>query len=108
MLVVFSRFSEPLRQDPSLIPQSLGAAFFVAVLLFVLGLLISRKEPRERRLAEVVCCCAMNNVLMAVVAARFFGVHEVLMCALYSVPFNFLLIPYRLLAARLESSGSSG
>ena len=50
----------------------------------------------------------MNNVLMAVVAARFFGVHEVLMCALYSVPFNFLLIPYRLLAARLESSGSSG
>ena len=106
MLVVFSRFSDPLRQDPSLIPQSLGVAFFAGALLFVLGLLFTRNEPRERRLAEVVCCCAMNNVLMAVVAARFFGVHEMLMCALYSVPFNFLLIPYRVLAARLRTGGA--
>lgn len=101
MLVIFSRFSEPLRQEPALIPQGLGAACLLAALLFVLGLAASRGQERERRLSTVVCFCTMNNILMTIVAAQFFGVHEVLMCALYSVPFNALLIPYRMLASRL-------
>ncbi len=103
MLVVFSRFSAPLRQAPTLLPQSLGATFLLAALLFVVGLILERKQGRDRRLAGVVCCCAMNNVLMAVTSAQFFGVHEVLMCALYSVPFGLMLVPYRLLAARLDA-----
>ena len=78
-----------------------AAACLLAALLFVLGLAASRGQERERRLSTVVCFCTMNNILMTIVAAQFFGVHEVLMCALYSVPFNALLIPYRMLASRL-------
>ena len=107
MLVIFSRFSTPLRQDPGLIPRCLGAACLLAALLFVLGCAAGVKAGRDRALSVVVGFCAMNSVLMAVVAAQFFGVHEVLMCALYSIPFNLLLIPYRLLASRLDAAGGA-
>ncbi len=99
MLVIFSRFAEPLRQNPSLIPQGL------AVLLFVPGLATFARRDGERRLAGVVGFCAVNDVLMAIMAAHFFGAEEVLICPLYSVPFYILLAPYRRLDARLRKAG---
>lgn len=95
MLVIFSRYSGPLRANPHLLPEGLAVAFFVAVLLLLFGGAVSWRQPLDTQMAYIVSMSGMNCVLMTILSSQFFGIEEIILTAMFSVPFTMLLIPYR-------------
>ena len=97
---IFSKYADVLHQSPLLVVRALGAACLLGLLMMSAGLFLPGTFPAQRRLAFLVSYGTMNNVLMLIVSIQFFSVTESLMAAMYLVPLNLLLIPYRWLSRR--------
>lgn len=96
-LAVFSRYSDLLLRDLSLLLTSVGVAVGLAFAIFGLGFFLTRRFPPAKRVAFIMSCTGMNNVLMLILSAEFFGVREALVCAFYQLPFFGFLVLYRAL-----------
>lgn len=95
MLVIFSRYSEPLTASPHLLPEGLAVAFLAAALLLLFGVAVSWRLPLDVQISYLVSMSGINCVLMTILSSQFFGMEEILVTAMYSVPFTMLLVPYR-------------
>lgn len=95
-LAIFSRYSGVLRQDISILVESLAMALSIAALSFIVTALLTRGFEPSRRLAFVMSCTGLNNVLCLILSSEFFTVREALVSAFYQVPFFGFVIVYKL------------
>ncbi|MDR2801547.1 MAG: hypothetical protein LBB52_09855 [Desulfovibrio sp.] len=102
MFVIFSRFSAPLRANPFMVADALAGAFLLAAVFLGIGILAGHGSSAARGAACAVSMGTANNGLVLILSAQFFGLPEVLITAMYSVPLFLLLLPYRRYAAWKE------
>lgn len=105
MFIIFSQFAEPLRANPGMVLTALIGALGLSVVLIAIGVGAGPAgvgSSVERKLGCAISMGTRNNVLMVIIAAQFFGLPEVLVAAMYSVPLNLLLVPYTWYARRLR------
>ena len=107
MFIIFSQFAEPLRANPGMVLTALVGSLGLAVVLIAIGIGAGLRGSVERKLGCAISMGTRNNVLMVIIAAQFFGLPEVLIAAMYSVPLNLLLVPYTWYARRLRGANSS-
>jgi BASS family bile acid:Na+ symporter len=103
MFVIFSRFSTPLRANPFMVAEALAGAFVLAVIFLGVGIFAGRGMSAARSVACAVSMGTANNGLVLILSAQLFGLPEVLVTAMYSVPLFLLLIPYQRYAAWKEN-----
>ncbi len=99
-LAVFSQYATVLHQAPELVIKALAAAFLLGLAMMTAGTALPRSMPPGQRLAFIIGFGTMNNVLILIVSMQFFAVNEALIAALYLIPFNALLLVYRLCSRR--------
>jgi BASS family bile acid:Na+ symporter len=102
MFVIFSRFSAPLRDNPFMVAEALAGAFLLAAMFLCIGILAGRGGSAARSVAYAVSMGTANNGLVLILSAQLFGLPEVLVTAMYSVPLFLLLFPYQRYAAWKE------
>ncbi|MCL1916505.1 MAG: hypothetical protein FWG17_07370 [Desulfovibrionaceae bacterium] len=95
MFAIFSRYSLPLRDNPMMVLEALGGALLLAALFLILGIASARGKDPTEGVARLVSMGTINNGLMLIIAAQLFGLPEVLIAAMYSIPFFMLLLPYQ-------------
>ena len=95
-LVIFSRFSEPLLNNLSAMADAMLAGLMVTAMLIVMGLWAARKLPLPEALSRLIGISCVNCALMLIVAAEFFSLPEMLVCALYSLPLMSMGVPYEI------------
>ena len=100
VLAVFSQYASVLHQEPGMVIDALVGSFLLAVLMILAGLAMPRSIPGKQRLAFMIGFGTMNNGMMLVISMQFFTVHEALLAAIYTIPFNLLLLVYRFLSVR--------
>lgn len=104
-LGIFSQYSDFFRSDPTVILTATLVATGLAGLLFLAGILVSRKEFLDDQLAVIISVAMTNSVLVIVFSSRFFGPLEPTVAAMSSIPFFALIVPLRLFRAyRLKSA----
>lgn len=93
---VFSQNAEHLRANPVMVLEALAVDFIVAFFAFVCALIVYRRFPLESQIGAMVILVSINNFLVVVLANHFFGFREIIVSALYSVPFFLVVIPAQL------------
>ncbi|CAK7039893.1 MAG: hypothetical protein DELT_00735 [Desulfovibrio sp.] len=96
-VAIFAQYSSVILQTPQTMLVALSASFLVFAVLFLVPAVLLCKLPPEKHLAFVISCVAINNVLALITCLEYFSLNEVLLSAMYSVPFFFALVFYRLL-----------
>ncbi len=94
MFVIFSQYALPLRENPARVLEAFLAAILLGVIFIGVGMLSGLGRSTERKLSYVVSMGTGNNVLMVILSSQFFGLNEVLITAMYSIPLFGLLLPY--------------
>jgi bile acid:Na+ symporter, BASS family len=94
-LGIFSRYSEFFYQEPVTILMATVAAFILAGLYLLAGLVLACRRPVEDQVATVICLGVMNNVLVIVFSSEFFTPLEPTVAAMYMIPFFGLILPLR-------------
>jgi BASS family bile acid:Na+ symporter len=102
MFVIFSLYSAPLLANPFMVMEATVGACILAVTFLGLGILAGSREKTARNVACMISMGTANNGLMIIISAQLFGLPEVLLCAMYSLPLFLLLIPYQLFASWRE------
>lgn len=92
---VFSQYSAILTRNPELAGKCLAACFLLAGLLFVMGIALAKGKSIQVQVSGILGITLMNCTLMLVFSAKFLGAIEILMAALYSVPFFLMFIPIK-------------
>ena len=103
MFVIFSQYALPLRENPGRVLEAFLAAMLLGAAFIGVGALAGLGRNLERRLSYMVSMSTGNNVLMVILSAQFFGLNEVLITAMYSIPLFGLLLPYTWYAVRLRN-----
>lgn len=96
-VAIFAKYSSVILQSPQTMLTALAGSFLVFAILFTLPAVLLVQLPPDKHLAFVISCVAINNVLALITCVEFFSLNEVLLSAMYSVPFFFALVFYRLL-----------
>ena len=94
-LGIFSKYSAFFYQKPIIVLSATGVSFFLGVVYFLAGLLISFGRAPKDQLAAVISFGIMNNVLVIVFSSEFFTPLEPTVAAMYMIPFFGLIIPMR-------------
>jgi BASS family bile acid:Na+ symporter len=94
-LGIFSKYSAFFYQKPMIVLSATGVSFFLGVVYFLAGLLISFGRAPKDQLAAVISFGIMNNVLVIVFSSKFFTPLEPTVAAMYMIPFFGLIIPMR-------------
>ena len=94
-LGIFSKYSAFFYQKPMIVLSATGVSFFLGVVYFLAGLLISFGRAPKDQLAAVISFGIMNNVLVIVFSSEFFTPLEPTVAAMYMIPFFGLIIPMR-------------
>lgn len=100
--IIFSQFSRELRENLHVLMDGLIAAFFLALILFILGLVFSSRKNSQIYLSQTISIVSINSVLTTITAAQFFSLNEVIFGALYSLPFFCAILPYSYLSRYLN------
>jgi|GEM_PF-3504506 len=95
-LVIFSRFSKPLLNNLSAVADAMLAGLMVTAMLIGMGLWAARTLPLPEALSRLIGISCVNCALMLIVAAEFFSLPEMLVCALYSLPLMSMGVPYEI------------
>ncbi|MDL2272591.1 hypothetical protein LJC23_06120, partial [Desulfovibrio sp. OttesenSCG-928-I05] len=106
-LAIFSRYSGILRQDVSILVESLVMALSIAALSFIVTALLTRGFATPRRVAFVMSCTGLNNVLCLILSSEFFTVREALVSAFYQIPFFGFVIVYKLFLQYLNKKDAA-
>ena len=93
---VFSQNAAHLHANPGLVLEALAVDFIIAALAFACALLVCRRFPLDTQIGAIVVLVSINNFLVVVLANHFFGFREILVSALFSVPFFLVVIPAQL------------
>jgi BASS family bile acid:Na+ symporter len=107
MFVIFSRFSAPLRANSFMVAEALAGAFLLAAVFLGIGIFAGRGRSVAGSVARAVSMGTANNGLVLILSAQLFGLPEVLVTAMYSVPLFLLLLPYQRYAAWKEKREQS-
>lgn len=102
MLGVFSKYSDFLRQNPSIVIHALVVCVAMSALLFAVGMLFSLGRNAADRLAIVISMGLINNILVMVFSAEFFGPVEPLTGIIYCVPFFSSIVFLRAFSGWLQ------
>ncbi len=95
-LGIFSQYAEFFYREPSLILIASLVAVFLSLVYFIFGIASLRGCPVQDRLAGAVIFANINNVMVLVFAARFFGVLETTVAAMYNIPYFGIILLMRL------------
>ncbi len=95
-LGVFSKYSSFFFQQPGHLLVSVGVAYALAVIYYVVGFLLTPRWVLSQRVATAVSLAVMNNVLVIVFSSRFFGPLSPTLAAMYMFPFFTMIVPVRL------------
>ncbi len=93
---IFSRFSAPLLSNPSAMIHALLVDLLTTGCLLAIGVVAARKSPVPEALSKIIGISCVNCALMVIVAAEFFSLPEMLVCALYTLPLMSMGVPYEL------------
>lgn len=96
---VFSQNAHFLHANPSVVIEALVVDLVIAAVAFALALILFRRYTLDTQIAAVVVLVSINNFLVVVLANRFFGFREIIVSALFSVPFFLVVIPCQLYRA---------
>ncbi len=106
-IAIFSRYSSVLLESPEYMLKAVGVACLLCLVIFCISSALTWWMPPDKQMAVVISCVSMNNILMLILSLEFFSVSEVLLAALYAVPFFGAIFPYRLLH-RIRGGGEAG
>ncbi len=106
MFVIFSQYALPLRENPARVLEAFLAATLLGVIFIGVGMLAGLGRSTERKISYVVSMGTGNNVLMVILSSQFFGLNEVLITAMYSIPLFGLLLPYTWYGDRLRKKAA--
>lgn len=93
---VFSQNAAHLHANPTMVLEALAAGFIIAVIAFVCALVVYHRFAIENQIGAIVILVSINNFLVVVLSNHFFGFREILVSALFSVPFFLVVIPAQL------------
>lgn len=90
---VFSQHAAHLHANPAVVLEAIAVGLIIAAAAFVCALLVARGFPLENQIAAIVLMVSINNFMVVVLASHFFGFREIIVSALYSIPFFLVVIP---------------
>ena len=93
---IFSEYAPFFRQQPSFVLTAIAMAFVLATLYMVCALLLFWKADLTSQVSAVIIIAFVNSFLALVFSARFFGPLETSLCAMFSIPIFFMIIPLRI------------
>ncbi len=92
---VFSKYSDYLRQQPSMVLVALGVAIVLGGIFFAAGVVFSWNLALPEQLAVIISLSQVNNILVLVFSSQLFGPIEPMVAAMFSVTFFSLIVPIR-------------
>lgn len=95
-IAVFSKNAAHLHANPAVVLEAVVVDIIIATTAFVCALAVARRFPLENQIAAIVLMVSINNFMVVVLASHFFGFREILVSALFSVPFFLVVIPCQL------------
>ena len=93
---IFSKFSEQLLGNLHTVADALLVCLLIMVVLITIAVAASYKYPRPEALSRIIGISCVNCGIMVIVAAEFFSLPEMLLCALYTLPLMSMGVPYEL------------
>ncbi len=107
VLGVFSKYSDHIHRNPSMVVDAILVALLLSLLLFAAGMLVSLGKSPADRLAAVISLGLINNILVVVFSSDFCGPIEPLVSAIYCIPFFSSIVFLRAFAGWL-AGGATG
>ena len=93
---IFSEYAPFFRQQPRFVFTAILLAVVLALIYAASALLLFWKSEVTTQVSAVIIVTFVNSFLALVFSARFFGPLETSLCAMYSVPIFFMIIPLRI------------
>lgn len=101
-LGVFSKYSHFFFNSPHFIFMSLGIAYGLSVIYYMVGFLLVPEKHSSDRIAAGISFAVMNNVLVIVFSSHFFGPLSPTLAAMYMFPLFSMVIPIKMLGSRFK------
>ncbi len=101
-LGVFSKYSRFFFHSPHFIVMSLGIAYGLSVIYYMVGFLLVPGKHASARIAAGISFAVMNNVLVIVFSSHFFGPLSPTLAAMYMFPLFSMVIPIKILGSRFK------
>lgn len=92
---VFSKYSDYLRQQPSMVLVALMVSVVLGGIFFAAGVVFSWRLALPEQLAVIISLSQVNNILVLVFSSQLFGPIEPMVAAMFSVTFFSLIVPIR-------------
>ncbi len=101
-LGVFSKYSRFFFHSPRFIFVSLGVAYGLSIIYYLVGFLLVPGKNSSDRIAAGISFAVMNNVLVIVFSSHFFGPLSPTLAAMYMFPLFSMVIPIKILGSRFK------
>ena len=101
-LGVFSKYSRFFFHSPRFIFMSLGVAYGLSIIYYLVGFLLVPGKNSSDRIAAGISFAVMNNVLVIVFSSHFFGPLSPTLAAMYMFPLFSMVIPVKILGSRFK------
>lgn len=95
---VFANNAEAIAVGGTMILPCLLLSCLAAIIFMCCGYLCALHLPNKQRTAAMISFAMTNNILVIVLSGNYFGSTELLVAAMYTIPFFLVTIPIRYLS----------